>query len=59
MNLPGADAVETYLRELQQRITDAFAQREPAASFRHDAWTRDGGGGGEARVLEGLSLIHI
>ena len=58
MNLPGADAVETYLRELQQRITDAFAQREPAASFRHDAWTRDGGGGGEARVLEGGEALE-
>ena len=31
MNLPGADAVETYLRELQQRITDAFAQRDTFA----------------------------
>ena len=44
-------AVEAYLRDLQNRICAAFEQLDGVAKFRHDVWTRPEGGGGESRVL--------
>ena len=44
-------AVETYLRDLQNRICAAFEQLDGAAKFQHDTWSRAEGGGGESRVL--------
>jgi coproporphyrinogen III oxidase len=43
--------VETYLRDLQNRICAAVEQLDGSAKFRHDAWKRAEGGGGESRVL--------
>jgi len=44
-------AVEAYLRDLQNRICAAFEQLDGAAKFQHDSWIRAEGGGGESRVL--------
>ncbi len=43
--------VEAYLRGLQDRICAALEELDGAAKFRHDAWKRPEGGGGESRVL--------
>ena len=48
---PDADAVVTYLRTLQDRITTALAKLEGGDRFRRDVWQRPEGGGGESRVL--------
>jgi coproporphyrinogen III oxidase len=44
-------AVENYLRGLQNRICAALEELDGAAKFRHDGWQRAEGGGGESRVL--------
>jgi len=51
MSTVDIQAVETYLRDLQNRICAAFEQLDGAAKFQHDVWTRPEGGGGESRVL--------
>ena len=48
---PDLNAVETYLRDLQNRICDALIQLEPEQRFAQDRWQREEGGGGESRVL--------
>ncbi|MET0659168.1 MAG: oxygen-dependent coproporphyrinogen oxidase [Steroidobacteraceae bacterium] len=61
------DAVATYLRELQDRITSAIETADGGAEFRRDAWDRAEGGGGEARVLRegrvfeqaGVNFSHV
>ena len=40
-----------YFRSLQDRICSALVDIDGRASFREDAWQRDGGGGGRSRVL--------
>jgi coproporphyrinogen III oxidase len=50
-------AVE-HFRGLQDRITQALEALDGRARFREDAWTRDGGGGGRTRVLEGGALFE-
>ena len=62
-----ADAVLTYLRELQDRICSALEQADGRATFRRDAWQRAEGGGGESRVLRsgavfeqaGVNFSHV
>jgi coproporphyrinogen III oxidase len=44
-------AVEDYLRGLQDRICAALEQLDGAAKFQRDTWQRAEGGGGESRVL--------
>jgi coproporphyrinogen III oxidase len=51
MSTVDIQAVETYLRDLQNRICAAFEQLDGAAKFQHDTWSRAEGGGGESRVL--------
>jgi coproporphyrinogen III oxidase len=43
--------VEEYFRSLQQRIVEALEQADGRETFVCDPWQRDGGGGGESRVL--------
>lgn len=50
-------AVDLF-RRLQDEICEALEALEPEARFRRDAWAREGGGGGEARVLEGGELLE-
>lgn len=47
------DAVEHYLRGLQDRLCAGLAALDGAADFRSDAWQRPAGGGGVTRVLAG------
>lgn len=51
MSAVDIQAVETYLRDLQNRICAAFEQLDGTAKFQHDTWSRAEGGGGESRVL--------
>ena len=51
MSTVDIQAVEIYLRDLQNRICAAFEQLDGTAKFQHDVWTRPEGGGGESRVL--------
>ncbi|HEY4145716.1 oxygen-dependent coproporphyrinogen oxidase [Pinirhizobacter sp.] len=46
-----ADLVETFLRDLQDRICSAVEGLDGHARFTEDAWTRSAGGGGRTRVL--------
>ncbi len=48
--LPIAE-VETWLRDLQDRICAGLEHLDGQARFREDLWTRDEGGGGRSRVL--------
>lgn len=64
---PDTDAVLAYLRDLQDRICNSLATLDGAAKFRHDAWQRTEGGGGESRVLRnghvfeqaGVNFSHV
>ena len=47
------DAVEHYLRTLQDRLCTELAALDGNAVFHQDAWQRHGGGGGLTRVLAG------
>src|SRR6266850_4820989 len=42
---------ETYFKELQDRISHAIEEFD-GDSFREDAWSREGGGGGRTRIIE-------
>ena len=56
------DAVLSYLRELQDRLTRALESADGAATFREDAWERPTGGGlaggGRTRVLRDGALFE-
>jgi coproporphyrinogen III oxidase len=43
--------VSDYLKSLQHRIVHALEDVDARETFRRDTWERDGGGGGESRVL--------
>jgi coproporphyrinogen III oxidase len=45
------EAVDAYLRELQDRICQGLEQEDGQAHFQEDTWDRPGGGGGRTRVL--------
>src|SRR5262249_19807287 len=53
--MPAADPqhaqVVTYFHDLQDRICAGLAHLDGKATFREDAWQREGGGGGRSRVL--------
>jgi coproporphyrinogen III oxidase len=61
------ELVLAYLRDLQNRITDAVEALDGGARFRRDEWQRPGGGGGESRVLRdgavfeqaGVNFSHV
>ena len=44
-------AVETWLRDLQDRISAALENLDGKATFQRDSWTRAEGVGGQSRVL--------
>lgn len=58
MKEPDLAAVETYLRQLQDRYCAAFEAADRHAKFVHDVWTREAGGGGDTRVLSGGALFE-
>ena len=45
------EIVGDYLRDLQSSIVDALEEVDGKEAFRDDRWDRDGGGGGNSRVL--------
>jgi coproporphyrinogen III oxidase len=59
---PDAEAIGSYLRDLQDRICAVIEAQEGSAGsgrgFHEDAWERPGGGGGRSRVLEGGAVIE-
>ena len=52
------DRAAKFYSELQTDICRTLAELDGAASFSSDAWQRQGGGGGVARVLEGGALFE-
>ncbi|MDE2196539.1 MAG: oxygen-dependent coproporphyrinogen oxidase, partial [Gammaproteobacteria bacterium] len=60
-------AVGTYLRTLQERITAALEKLDGQGRFQRDTWSRAEGGGGESRVLRhgalfeqaGINFSHV
>jgi coproporphyrinogen III oxidase len=52
------DRAAEYFKGLQDRITDALAALDGGATFREDAWTRPGGGGGRTRVIADGALFE-
>ena len=50
--------VEQYLRKLQANICTALEEIDGKATFQHDSWNREGGGGGESRVLSGGAVFE-
>ncbi|HSO75637.1 MAG TPA: coproporphyrinogen III oxidase, partial [Blastocatellia bacterium] len=47
-----------FFAELQGEICDAVAQLDGQARFREDIWTREQGGGGRTRVMEGGAVFE-
>ena len=56
--MPDRGAVRAWLLELQERITHTLEQADGGAIFRHDAWLRPEGGGGETRMLRDGALFE-
>ena len=50
--------VREWLRELQDRILEAFLREDPTAQLTEDAWERPGGGGGLTRVVADGDVIE-
>lgn len=49
---------QRFLRDWQDRVTEALQQFEPSARFAEEQWERPGGGGGLTRVLEGGDVFE-
>ena len=60
-------AVKTFLIELQDHICNELEKADGKASFKHDSWAREQGGGGQSRVITdgavfekgGVNFSHI
>lgn len=67
MDTPDPVAVESYLLELQERITAALAAADGGTGFSEESWRRPEGGGGRSRVLRdgavfeqaGVNFSHV
>ena len=61
------DDVILYLQSLQNRIVSELEHLDGKAAFHEDTWTREGGGGGQSRVLKnggvfeqaGVNFSHV
>jgi coproporphyrinogen III oxidase len=51
------ERTESYFKNLQDKITKAVEEVD-GRTFREDAWSREGGGGGRTRVLEGGTVFE-
>lgn len=47
-----------YIQDLQEEICGRLEELDGKARFRHDDWTREGGGGGHTRVIEKGELFE-
>jgi coproporphyrinogen III oxidase len=52
MSIDSINLVETYLRQLQDRICAAVELADGSVRFAQDVWTRAEGGGGRSRVMK-------
>ncbi|HEX7326785.1 MAG TPA: oxygen-dependent coproporphyrinogen oxidase [Rhodanobacteraceae bacterium] len=52
------EAVDAYLRTLQDRICAALHAADGGPAFAEDAWTRAAGGGGRTRVLKNGAVFE-
>jgi coproporphyrinogen III oxidase len=50
--------VENWLRDLHDSLTEGLAELDGQKEFRCDTWEREGGGGGDSRVLEDGGLFE-
>ncbi|MCD6061486.1 MAG: hemF [Moraxellaceae bacterium] len=55
---PDVAAVKKFLLDLQDRICAMLEAEDGGARFRTDDWTREEGGGGRSRILEGGAVIE-
>jgi len=46
------DQFITYIKSLQNNITQSLEKEDGTSTFREDSWKRPGGGGGKTRVIE-------
>jgi coproporphyrinogen III oxidase len=53
-----AEQVRTYLLNLQDNICAALENVDGSMQFREDNWSRDEGGGGRSRVVEGGAVFE-
>jgi coproporphyrinogen III oxidase len=58
MSNPDIKAVSDYLLVLQDRICQALERVDQDKFFREDQWTREEGGGGRSRVMEGGAVFE-
>jgi coproporphyrinogen III oxidase len=52
------ELVHDYLMTLQDNICNAFEKLDGGGHFREDSWSREEGGGGRSRVMEGGSVFE-
>lgn len=52
-NRPEPHRVKSYLLDLQDHIGRALKEEDPDSTTREDDWSRDQGGGGRSRLLQG------
>ena len=50
--------VQSYIKDLQERISSAFEGCDGAAKFLHDDWQHHSGGGGQARVIQNGAVFE-
>ena len=55
---PLRERATDFFTGLQDDICAALEQLDGGGSFREDQWTRDGGGGGRTRMMEGGALFE-
>ena len=55
---PRVHRVQSWLRELQDRILDELLSEDPSARLTEDIWERPGGGGGRTRIISDGKLIE-
>lgn len=48
----------SWVRDLQDRICEALEALDGSTRFREDRWSREGGGGGITRVMEGGAVLE-
>jgi len=58
INSTQIEFVRDYLKTLQDNICNAFEKLDGSDSFREDSWSRDAGGGGRSRVMEGGAVFE-
>jgi len=51
--MPTKEYIAAYFQQLQDNICQQIEQVDGKGRFRQDLWTREGGGGGRSRVIEG------